>query len=70
MACGKLTPMKLKLPRRRWLVLAGCLAVIGCGLVVREDLAESLQHIVKDYPNTPEAKEAAELLKDLNKTKP
>jgi hypothetical protein len=26
--------MKLNLPRRRWLVLAGCLAVIGFGLVL------------------------------------
>src|SRR5262249_38092908 len=32
--------------------------------------AEALQFIIKRYPNTPEAKEAAKLLKDLRKTKP
>ena len=26
--------MKVELPRRRWIVLAGCLAVIGCGFVL------------------------------------
>src|SRR5262245_17255209 len=43
--------MKLKLPRRRWLVLAGCLAVIGCGLVLMhvEEAHRRYQRMLASY---------------------
>jgi hypothetical protein len=36
----------------------------------RQIAVKALQFVVNSCPNTPEAKEAAELLKNLNKTKP
>jgi len=43
--------MKLKLPRRRWVVLAGCLAVIGCGLVLMhvEEAQRRYQRMLASY---------------------
>jgi hypothetical protein len=43
--------MKVELPRRRWIVLAGCLAVIGGGLVLMSvDVAQRrYQRMVASY---------------------
>jgi hypothetical protein len=43
--------MKRKLPRRRWLVVAGCLAVIGCGLVLMhvEENQRRYQRMLASY---------------------
>jgi hypothetical protein len=39
----------------------------GLTAKLKADAIEELQGLIKDYPNTPEAKEAVELLKGLNK---
>src|SRR6516164_2875123 len=43
--------MKLKLPRRRCLVVAGCIAVIGCGLVLMhvEEAHRRYQRMLASY---------------------
>jgi hypothetical protein len=43
--------MKLKLPRRRWLVLAGFIAVVGCGLALLfvEEAQRRYERMVASY---------------------